>query len=140
MSKFVTRYFLTERESLIMIPKLDTTRIKNSVDRRLFETNQSYEIRVDMALKVAVIHAVYYKDAVVMNKRVHESIINSIDTLFNQLPASRKDLTNVGNLLNLIKNNGYKYNPLIDSFYSYILGGYKFSRYLKNNSLRIRPR
>lgn len=140
MSKPVPRYFLTERESLIMIPKLDTERIKRCVDRRLFETKQSYEIRVDMAFKVNVIHAVYYKDEAIINKRVRESIINSIDTLFNQLPASRKNLKGVGDLLVLIQNNGYKYNPLIDSFYSYIIGGYKFSKYLKTNSLRIRPR
>lgn len=107
--------------------------IKKIHKKKLFESIRDYERRLETSIKCSVI-LLFTQGDIIMNRKITAGIAESINKLCNEINATPVDLVN-----NSAKN-GYHRNQVIDACFSYILGGYKLSKYLRNANLRIRSR
>lgn len=107
--------------------------IKKIHKKKLFESAKDYERRLETSIKGSVI-LLFIQGDIIMNRKITAGIVESINKLCREVNTTPVDLVN-----NSTKN-GYHRNQIIDACFSYILGGYKLSKYLRDANLRIRTR
>lgn len=107
--------------------------IKKIHKKKLFESARDYEQRLETSIKCSVI-LLFTQGDIIMNRKITAGVAESINKLCSEANTTPVDLVN-----NSAKN-GYHRNQVIDACFSYILGGYKLSKYLRDSNLRIRTR
>lgn len=132
--KRLPEYHITKVYAMYMGYTEDTlNQIKKIHKKKLFESNEHYEQRLETSIKGSVI-LLFTQGDIIMNRKITAGVAESINKLCSEANTTPVDLVN-----NSAKN-GYHRSQVIDACFSYILGGYKLSKYLKDANLRIRTR
>ncbi len=127
-------YHITKMYAMYMGYSEDTlNQIKKSHKKKLFESKRHYEMRLETSIKCSVI-LLFVQGDINMNRKISAGIAENINKLCRETGYDAVDLVNHS------AKNGYQHNQVVNACFSFILGGYKLSKYLKDANLRIRTR